>query len=290
MKSKFYKYILYIILILIIIIVTSILLRVNNNNTKQNYQLKTDGLCVLHNLITNSELKQLQKYLKHDQNLKIKEFFMKSHRIKQRIQHMLGKDYAFHDYIFLIKKSQIHTCHRDYNGDLFNEGQRYPSYTIIVYLENMKKCLDIIPKSHTSIYKNAVNLTDPTETVLCKAGDALLFNANLIHTGAINDKEDNPRVQMKISHTADHKTLGFYQNYNKIMNKSNSNPKWLKQVQKHFSCQFPIVGTYTQTADYNNVTTGSGTGTSLVGQIYSKFFYGDPDFYKLPDLKPPSPS
>jgi ectoine hydroxylase-related dioxygenase (phytanoyl-CoA dioxygenase family) len=157
----------------------------------------------------------------------------------------------------LIKKSQFHTCHRDYNGDFFNEGQKHPSYTIIIYLEDMKKCLDIIPKSHVQKGSYNFNLTDYTQTVTCKNRDAFLFNANLVHNGSINEYENHMRIQMKISHKDDQKTLYFYNDYNKMLTEENHSPAFFQYAQKHASCQFPFVGEVLKKYDHNDGTNSS---------------------------------
>ena len=283
--SAFFRNILTIVcFILAILIILSITLRVYyvyfKSPSKQFYQLKKDGLCVVKNLLSHRDIKKIKEYVENGRTLGAKEFIVHSTKIQRRIERILGPEYKFHDYIFSIKRSQIHTCHRDYNGDFFNKEQKYPSYTIIIYLENMEKCLDIIPQSHKNLHSNLFNLTDPTESVLCNAGDALLFNANLIHNGSINAKEDNMRIQMKISHKVDQKTLHFYQDYNRELDKSNTTSKMNKHFIKHVSCQFPVIGLFTQQYDYD-VTKNSNQVSS---SIFSKLFYGDSNFYDLKKL------
>lgn len=246
----------------------------------RHYNFKKDGVCVIKNLLSESEIESIKNNIKAGKTMVAKEYIINSEKIRKKIRNILGPEYKFHDYIFSIKRSQIHTCHRDYNGDFFNKDQKYSSYTIIIYLENMEKCLEVIPKSHEQLYYNVINATDPTEAVLCNAGDAVLFNANIIHSGAINEKEDNMRIQMKISHRSDQDTLYFYQNYNKELDKENTTSKLSKYFIKHLSCQFPILSTFTQQYDYD-VTKKEDDKSS----IFSEFFYGDSQFYNLTTLK-----
>jgi len=249
--------------------------------------LHEDGVCIIRNLLTKEMTNKIKEYINAETPIMIKEEITKSENIKSQIREILGSSYVFHDYIFLIKKSQIHTCHRDYNGDFFNENQKYPSYTIIIYLENMEKSLDVIPKSHKSRYNNMFNLTDNTETIVSNAGDAILFNGNLIHTGTVNDKEDNMRIQMKISHVDDQETLGFYQNYNKILNKTNLLPKWWKHLQKHISCQFPVIGNYSQNYDFDSIQSNKKSENYFFEKaksLYSRIMYGDKNFYELDNI------
>ena len=90
---------------------------------------------------------------------------------------------------------------------------------------------------------------------------------------------------MKISHIDDHETLGFYQKYNKVLNKENTRPKWFKHLQKHISCQFPIIGTYSQNYDFNLLNSDKKSSiTNFFKSIYSKIMYGDDKFYELDDI------
>lgn len=277
------KILMYGCILLFFLIILSIVLRFyylhQNIKNPPIYNLKKDGICVMKHLLSKSEVEKIKNYIETRKTMAAKEYIINSEKIKRKIIKLLGPDYKFHDYIFSIKRSQVHTCHRDYNGDFFNKEQKYPSYTIIIYLENMEKCLEVIPKSHENIYYNSINATDPTESVLCNPGDAVLFNANLIHSGAINEKENNIRIQMKISHKSDQKALYFYQNYNKELDKENTTSKWNKHFIKHITCQLPILSTFTQKYDYD-VTKKADDKSS----IFMKLFYGDAQFYNLKDI------
>lgn len=248
-----FRYVVYVCLLLVLL---SITLRyfVHPMYTPANVPLKQrleqDGLVLLPKLLSNVELDTLNDQIDSDQILQAKKEIMQSTKIRQWIEELLGKDYVFQDYIFLIKKSQFHTCHRDYNGDLFNDTQKKPSYTIIFYLTDMGKCLDVIPESHLSM-KHNYNWTDYTKTVPCSKGDALLFNANLVHNGSLTERQENTRIQMKISHKSDLDTLSFYNQYNKVLNPTDSTPMLYKQIQKHVTCQFPVISQYVKQFDNN---------------------------------------
>jgi ectoine hydroxylase-related dioxygenase (phytanoyl-CoA dioxygenase family) len=224
-------------------------------------QLLKNGITLLPGLLKDDDLSVLHNYISKGEIQHIKQFIMDSTESLPTIQSILGKEYTFQDYLFFIKKSQFHTCHRDYNGDFFNVTQQFPSYTLILYLEDMDKCLDVIPGSHLSQSDYNWNMTDYTQTVLCKKGDALLFNANLVHGGSLNEKENNQRIQMKISHIEDMDVLHFYNEYNKVLNVENNTPMFLKQLQKNVSCQFPAMSDYLKKYDGNNENTNTQTDT-----------------------------
>jgi hypothetical protein len=116
--------------------------------------------------------------------------------------------------------------------------------------------------------------------LLCKKGDAILFNANLIHVGALNNKDNHLRVQMKITHKDDIEAIPYYNNYNKILDQDNNMPFFLRKAQRKLSCMFPIISNYTQT-DVQNISRGHDI--SIPQRIFSYIFYGNSNFYNLPN-------
>ena len=272
MVGTFLKYVCFLLLLLILV---SITLRsfVNPMYTPENiplkHRLEKDGIVLLPKLLSNVEMNILNDNIESDQILEAKKEIMQSKKIRKMIDAMVGEDYVFQDYIFLIKKSQFHTCHRDYNGDMFNDSQKKPSYTIIFYLTDMGKCLDVLPSSHLSMDHN-YNWTDYTKTIPCSKGDALLFNANLVHNGSLTESEQNTRIQMKISHKSDLDTLYFYNQYNKVLNPSDSSPMLYKQIQKHVTCQFPVISQYVKQFDNNK--SDNDHPSSPFSKLFSSFF------------------
>lgn len=229
-----------------------------------------NGIAIIPDFVSQTDIAAIKQYIETNDVVGAKKYIISAPTVQENIKNILGDGYEFNDYIFLIKKSQFHTCHRDYNGDFFNEGQKHPSYTIIIYLENMEKCLDVIPKSHIKKGEYNINFTDYTQSILCKGGDAILFNANLVHNGSLNERENNIRIQMKISHKHDQTVLHFYNNYNKILNAENNTPMAFKQIQKHVSCQFPILSEYLKQYDYNKNKDGGGDSSSFFSQFFAK--------------------
>jgi ectoine hydroxylase-related dioxygenase (phytanoyl-CoA dioxygenase family) len=257
-----------------------------SQNPHQAFYLEPDGAQLFKSAIpletahrwktmcANKQYKELKAEMHSDQNL-------------QKIVHSISAKHEFQDYIWIIEKSAVHTCHRDNNGTFFNAGQKHPSYTMIVYLDqgmSQDKCLGVIPKSHKSKYANAVNVVDQVTDIRCATGDVIVFNANLIHVGTITARDDNLRVQMKISHPEDLNVLSYYQNFNKVLNKDNQNSKTVRQIQRHVSCSVPFVSDLTQT---ENIRTSQGTAggakISDAQKWFSYLFYGRTDFYDLPN-------
>jgi ectoine hydroxylase-related dioxygenase (phytanoyl-CoA dioxygenase family) len=274
-----------IVLIIILLIVIKIFFYsdiIEENSEK--YNLHTDGIQLYKNVFNNSEIVELIDKCNKENYVDVKMTLLKHPKLLNLIYNSTSNQYIFQDYIWIIKKSVVHTCHRDNNGDFFNEKQQYPSYTMLIYLEDMEKCLGILPNSHTDLNSYNINLFQNVVNIPCKKGDVILFNANLIHVGCINKKYDNLRIQMKVSHKDDIDKLQYYQNFNKILNKDNNLPVFLRKGQLQFSCMFPILSNLTQN---ENIRTARGSDNGVeVGfsqKTFSYLFYGNPDFYDLPN-------
>lgn len=258
---------------------------------RSNNSLEKNGYQILSNIFQDNEILDFiqtsqQKEFQELQN-KIQHHSTFLRRLKECIPlRDQAEKYQFQDYLWIIQKSVVHICHRDNNGDFFNEGQRFPSYTILLYLEDMEPALGVFPGSHCDRYTNAVNLSTPLTPVSCKKGDVIIFNANIVHTGMINDyKEDHLRIQMKFTHCDDILKIAYYENFHKILNTEASLPTWLRKVHQSASCTFPIISDWTQG---ENIRTARGTDNGVdVGWIqraFSSVFYGNADFYDLPNV------
>jgi hypothetical protein len=184
----------------------------------------------------------------------------------------LGPQYVFHDYIFVIEKSSIHTCNRDANGSMFNKGQKYPSFTMLLYLDspNGDGCLATVPGSQDG---KGINISGITN-VPCQTGDIFIFDANMVHAGTI--ESPGLRIQMKISHKDDIDVLSFYQKYHKVSNKENKLPKFLRYIHQYITCTFPFISDLTQD-EVKDLSSSKGQ------KVFSKLFYGDESFYNLED-------
>ena len=251
---------------------------------KRQYDLEKDGVCLFPKVLSSAQIQHLSQVCVEGNYKEAKEHLLGDKRLIRLLKQTLGEAYQFQDYIWIIQKSSVHTCHRDNNGDFFNKGQKYPSYTLLLYLEDMEKCLGVIPTSHKDVNSFNVNPTNKVETLLCKKGDAILFNANLIHVGTIQSKDDHLRIQMKVTHREDIPTLSYYQDFNKILKKDNTMPKELLQFQKNVSCMFPYVSNLTQSDNIQSARgTDNGEKVGLPQKVFSYWFYGNSDFYDLPN-------
>lgn len=225
--------------------------QVNLKNGDHQKYLQMYGITKISNIFNNTQLTYIINMARKKQLVELLDYIKKHTGLFDKIKHVISNDYVFNEYVFLINKSCIHTCHRDYNSHYYNNQQMYPSYTIIIYLNNMDKCLDIIPGSHKTKTTNDYNIVNNVQSVICKRGDILLFDANLIHSGSINDRKDNPRIQLKICHKNDYKVLNFYNNYYKILNEDVNNNTYWTNLQQKFSCQLPGVAKILKKYDRN---------------------------------------
>ena len=238
--------------------------------------LKENGFMLVKNAFTDNDIKNI----KSSELKQVKNAIINSDKIKNIIKHNIGVDFVLQDYIWYIKRSQVHTCHRDNNGDFFNANQKHPSYTMIIYLEDMEKCLGVVNKSHTRKY----SIFDKVENILCNKGDLIIFNANLIHTGVFNRLENNPRIQMKITHKDDIKNISYYENFNKIVDTPSKTPVFIRKTQQKLSCITPIISDLTQKININSARgSDNGSKVGLLQKMFSFLFYGDSNFYDLPN-------
>lgn len=250
------------------------------------YNLKKDGFCIFHNVFNNQEINELKQYCKEKKYSTVQNYLINNNKMNSLIDFATDKNYKFQDYIWIIQKSAVHTCHRDNNGDFFNKNQKYPSYTMLVYLENMEKCLGVIPKSHKEPNSYFTNFKDSLRNILCKSGDVILFNANLIHVGIINNNENNLRIQLKVTHKDDIPYISYYENFHKVLNEENTIPIFLRKIQKNLSCTFPGISDWTRNEyiqSINHTNINKNTNIGMGQHIFSYLFYGKSDFYNLPN-------
>jgi ectoine hydroxylase-related dioxygenase (phytanoyl-CoA dioxygenase family) len=150
----------------------------------------------------------------------------------------------------------------------------------------MEKCLSVIPESHLTENENSywTNFTQPLYDILCKPGDAVIFNANIIHVGTFNKKDDNLRIQLKVTHKEDIDKIAYYENFNKVLNTDNKWPLTVRQIQRSVSCTFPGLSDLTQGENIRSARgTDNGINVGIMQQIFSYIFYGNADYYDLPN-------
>jgi len=249
-----------------------------NAKSNANYQLYNNGFVIIKNVFQSNEILYLKNHCNNNNFKIVKDYLIENPNLKNIIKKNLNENYIFQDYIFIIKKSMIHTCHRDNNSIFYNDLQKHRSYTMLIYLEDMEKCLGVIPNSHIDVNSHNINLTNNVINLLCNKGDIILFDANLIHVGALNKKDDNLRIQMKITHKDDINAISYYNNYNKVLNEDNNLPLYVRKAQKRLSCTFPFISAYTKEGIKQN---SEGNTPTLSQKVFSFLFHGNANFYNL---------
>ena len=223
-----------------------------------------------------SEINYILGLIDSKKYIEAKKFIHNHPGVLKEIQNILGEDYIFTDYIFSIEKSSVSTCHRDENGTVLNSKMKYPSYTIIFFLEEMNSCLDVIPKSHKE--RNKIYITKSIKSIGCEPGQAILFDANLIHSGAINAKNDNKRIQMKITHKEDLENIGeFNKQYYRVGDASKDTSDKNTLFYRRMSCFLPGV---------SDVTANGNKMPEFVKKLYKKLVYGGENKYELKVVEP----
>ena len=278
-------------IILLLVFIISLVLYFNYTTDYEiimrDYNLHDDGITLIYDAFSDEQINSLLEDCKNNNYIDVQQAIQNNKNLLHKIHNVVGNNYEFQDYVWIIKQSSIHTCHRDNNGDFFNHGQQHPSYTMLIYLEDMPSALGFIPKSHIveNKYNNSFNLTNPLNHVSCKRGTAIIFNANLIHVGTIDDAvEDHIRVQMKITHHDDRYYINYYENFHKVLNTTNTIPKWVRKIQKNVSCMMPIISDVKTNTNVSYIKgTHNGYKIGVTEQIFSSLYYGDSKFYDLPN-------
>jgi len=242
---------------------------------------ESQGFKKIPQLLEKKDVDKITAWIREKQYKKVYQYIANHPAILSRIKSFTGTQYVFQDYSYFILKSRVHTCHRDNNGTFFNPKQKYPSYTIIFYLEDIGQGLDVVPGSHLSKFPFVFDSTVPIDV---RTGDAILFDANLIHSGSIRPY-DSVRIQMKVSHPEDIPTLSFYEDFHKVLDKQNTSSSYSMYLQKWVSCHFPVFSDMFMDQEDKQSWRGSETANvSVAQQIFSYFVYGDPDYYDIPNI------
>jgi len=287
MKKKTFNllYMLYLLIILFIIYFIINTFVFKDRISTINYNLKDDGVCLLPNILLKDEIEKIRELCYNKKYKEMNDYLINHDNLKKECFKQCGENYVFQDYIFIIQKSNVNTCHRDNNGTFYNVGQKHQSYTVLIYFEPMEKCLGVIPKSHLNKSSFMLNIKDPIMNILCNPGDAILFNSNIFHVGTMNEKDDHLRCQMKITHKEDLELLGYYQNFHKVMIQDNKVHPFIRHIQKRASCISPIISDLTSDENKRGARgSENGVKPGYLQQIFLYFFYGNKDYYDTPNV------
>jgi len=185
-------------------------------------------------------------------------------------------DYEFMKYAYLIKNTTIHTYHRDYTScKEFNKLDNI-SYSIIVYLDGENNGL--------TYYEDSANATIPLyilpgycKEYKCKPGDAVLFNANVVHAGLLSLYPNQKRrcIQFKLVHKDDISKLPLLNENYVLINKPNYKSYKLRYLETIFTGVFPCVSDFFE----YNIKTSFYENKTWLQRCISKLVYSDSQFY-----------
>ena len=233
------------------------------------------GYVVIKDLINKGDVEKLLVDWDNKNYQNVKGFFKNNKDIGKKINSILGDDYTMIDYTYMIENSAIHTFHRDYTSCQNYNNLEYPSYTMILYLDDSDTGLQVIPQSHND--NQWIYFTDKSKKLYFKSGTAILFNANLLHSGSIvSGKVKRHCIQFKVIHKDDIQKMPWLQDFHVLINKPNNKSENLKYLEMKATMHFPIFMDMFQSM----IKTSFHEEKTYLQKIISNMIFSDAEFYK----------
>jgi len=186
---------------------------------------------------------------------------------KQEVLKKLPEGYIFIDYIYEIKGCSISTFHRDITSSKYIFNTVNPVYTYIIY-NNTGRLLSISPNSH----KSTPFLWNRPLTIKGVGNIGVLFDCDVIHSGAINEFGDNRfAIQYKICHRDDLYKLNHLIGINKTKIGKCDNNYYYEYFLRKLSLIFPYILNHLLTT----LLQEKPDKDSFLDYIISKFYIGD---------------
>jgi hypothetical protein len=243
---------------------------------KIDYQgLEKSGYLIKNNLLTESEVHYLLHYWNNKDYTSIKYFFKNNINMENTVTEIFGNDYILLDYTYIIEDSSIHTFHRDYTSCKQYNKLDNISYTMIIYLDSPDYGLDVIPESHNNI--QSVYMMNSAISIRCDSGSAIIFDANLLHSGTLKVGQPSRHcIQFKIVHKDDISKIPHLLGQHVLNNRQNDKSYTLKQIERYLTQHFPIF------MDMNNgiIKTSFSDNKTFMQKIVSSLVFSNQDFYK----------
>jgi hypothetical protein len=233
------------------------------------------GYFIMDNLLSENQVAVVLSYWDKRDFVSIKHFFLNNKHIISKIHEVLPQEYVLIDYTYVIENSSIHTFHRDYTSSKNYNNLKYPSYTMILYLDKSDTGLNIIPGSHRD--NSYVYIHNQAKKLHFVPGTAVIFDADILHAGSIVHNDIKRRcIQFKIIHKEDIHKLPSLQNYHVLINRPNNKSISLKEVESILTRHFPFFMDIFQ----EHIKTSFSEDKSMIQNIVSKIIFSDTDFYK----------
>jgi len=186
---------------------------------------------------------------------------------KPYVLNELPENYEFIDYKFKVKGCAVSTFHRDVTSSQSIFKTKYPIYTCITY-KNNGNLLAICPASH----KTTPFLFERPLIINGREGTTIIFNCDIIHSGAINEfGENREAIQYKICHKEDKDKLKHLIGINKTT-KGNCKNTWIYEYGlRKISLLYPYIINHL----FTRLLQERPDKDSLIDIIISKFYIGD---------------
>ncbi len=149
------------------------------NLSTQQRIISEPGYFIMDNLLSNNQVDLVLSYWDNHDFVSIKQFFLNNESITSKIHEILPQEYVLIDYTYIIENSSIHTFHRDYTSSKNYNNLKYPSYTMILYLDNSDTGLNIIPGSHRD--NSSIYIHNQAKKLHFAPGTAVIFDADILH-------------------------------------------------------------------------------------------------------------
>lgn len=233
------KFLLFLLFIYIIIILAIILIYLYESNDYYKYMrtLEYDGYKVFYNF---------------DKKLILEE---------------LPNGYDFIDYKYIIKGCSISTFHRDVTSSQTYYNTKYPVFTCITY-KNNGNLLAICPSSHKTI----PYLFERPLVIKGKEGTTILFNCDIVHSGAINEfGEHKEAIQYKICHYEDKDKLKHLIGINNTTKGYCKNNSIYEYLLRKISLFYPFIINHL----FTKILQEKPEKNSFIDIIISNFYIGD---------------
>lgn len=188
-------------------------------------------------------------------------------KTKEEVLKYLPNGYVFINYKYVIKGCSISTFHRDVTSSQYIFKTTHPVYTYTVY-HNTGDLLSLSPNSH----KTVPFLWAQSYIVSGREKTGILFNSDIIHSGAINTFGENRYAeQFKICHVDDLPTLKHLHGINKSSDgKCNTHYVYIYLLRK-LSLLFP----YLLNHIFTDLLQKKPSEDSVVSKIINDYFIGD---------------
>jgi hypothetical protein len=232
---------------------------------------------LLHQLIDTQLLKQLNNLWENEQYDELVNDIIKKENSLTTYCKTNYPDYVLMKYAYLIENTTIHTYHRDYTSCKEYNNLDHTSYSIIVYLYGENNGLTYYKNSSTSKLPLYI-LPGYCKTYECRPGDAVLFDANVVHAGLLSENPNQERkcIQFKLVHKDDVNKLPLLNENYVLINRPNYKSYKIRYLETVFTGVFPCILDFFE----YNIKTSFYEKKTWIQKLISKLVYTDSQFYQ----------